>query len=169
MIGQSPNNLRSHPGRRVAEFNVGERNCPHPMTLSESKRRTAVAIASIGAGLVAAVAVSLAHYDSYTLRLAMLAWTVWPYPALWLLATRSKKRSTSFFWSFYVVFSLLYALVYYVLPRFVRGPSSWLSIGLVLTPGYLLVFGIVAFVGFAIARWIVGVLRPQPAATAQRR
>jgi cell division protein FtsW (lipid II flippase) len=138
------------------------------MTLSESKRRAAVAITSIGAGLVAAVAVSLAHYDSNTQRLAMLAWTVWPYPTLWLLATRSKKRSTSLFWSFYVVFSFLFALIYYVLPRFVRGPSSWLSIGLVLTPGYLLVIGIMAFVGFATVRWIVGVLRPQPATTDQR-
>jgi hypothetical protein len=138
------------------------------MTVSDSKIKAGVAIATIGAGVLSAAAVSVVHYHTYTMRIGLLAWTVWPYPVLWFLATWTKRRSTRLYWSVYALFSLLFASGYYALPLFDRGWSASQSAVMVLTPVYLLFIGFMGFAAFAMVRWLVSTLRHQRVDPEQR-
>jgi hypothetical protein len=123
----------------------------------DAKIRTTIAIAALAAVMIVSTVVSLAHYDAFPLRLGIFVWSIWPYPMLWVLATRLKRRSTRLFWSAYMLFALLLALVCYVGPLLFNMPL--LGIGWMMAPGYLLIIGLAAFVVFLTIRWIGNVLK----------
>ena len=122
------------------------------MSQIEAATKTKVTIATVGAATLATAVISFGHYETIPSRLGFLIWSISPYPFLWLLATRARRKSTQLFWVSYAFFALAFAIFCYLGPRFSH--TSWHGMSYILGPGYLLIIGIIAFIVFATVRWI---------------